>query len=541
MKISTYVTNKFINFTSINLAQPEKEKSDMLIFKMSEEKDNARLKSELLDVFDKHIKQEAEIKSRGIYYKSEVLQKMYLNFFEALENVKDITTEKLIEILDKTEPGNNELKEEYRYKTVSLEKTLTSAKDSQIKDFLNPPNTLVYKSDANEQEREQMSKKIQDLAESTKLKEREKNVLKGKGKGVSTKEIAEENGVSRTIINNLYNNAIAKIQNEQGLLPEKFNDIAESLINRYNLKIEKNEIINTFINNTNTLSKKPEKLFEYIEKTAALLKISPEDLITAELRQPALFLQKPETIFDNVSKTSKLLGTKFEDFTKAALKQPQLFYQKPETILGNINRTSKSLNIKSEDFTKAALKQPVLFCLKPETILKKLNNASKLLQITPEDFIQAAFKQPALFLQKPETIFDNVSKNSKLLGINPKDFTENALKMPQLFCLKPETLVKKVKIIQYYKKIQNKDSNKIVTSLQTDGKLYETILNYLVKKSDGLKTAIDKKNFVRYLSNSNRIYNFEIPNHEVAVDFVEFAKEFSDKNFGKQIFSFKIT
>ncbi len=104
MKISTYVIDKSINFTSINLAEQEKEKSDELIFKIREEKDKDKLKSELLDVFDKHIKKEAEIKSKGTYYLEDVLQKMYLNFFEALENVKDITTEKLVEILNKTKP-----------------------------------------------------------------------------------------------------------------------------------------------------------------------------------------------------------------------------------------------------------------------------------------------------------------------------------------------------------------------------------------------------------------------------------------------------
>ena len=59
-------------------------------------------------MFDKHIQKEAALKSKWTSF-DDYLQKMYLNFFEAIENIKNLTTQKLIDILDSTAPDKNKI------------------------------------------------------------------------------------------------------------------------------------------------------------------------------------------------------------------------------------------------------------------------------------------------------------------------------------------------------------------------------------------------------------------------------------------------
>ena len=141
---------------------------------------------------------------------------------------------------------------------------------------------------------------------------------------------------------------------------------------------------------------------------------------------------------------------------------------------------------------------------------------------------------------KSETIADNINRTAEILHLDIKEFTLSVLKQPPLFCQKPETMAKKVKIIQYYKQIQNKESDRMVIPTHSDGWLYENILNYLVRTADGRKFAIKKSEFIKYLKESREMYHFEIPANEVAKDFIKFALEFAEKNLGRQIFSFKI-
>ena len=103
MKISNS-TNNLINFGAINLKEKERIKSDELLSQIQSSTNKDRIKSGLLDIYDKHIQNEAAQKARGIYITDEVLQEMYLKFFEAIENIKDLTTGKLLEILNSTKP-----------------------------------------------------------------------------------------------------------------------------------------------------------------------------------------------------------------------------------------------------------------------------------------------------------------------------------------------------------------------------------------------------------------------------------------------------
>ena len=569
-------TSNFITFRAISLNEREKAKSDKLISELNTARNKEQVKSNLLKVFDKHIQNEATQKAGGLYYREDVLQKMYLEFLEIIESGKQFTTETLINVLNTMKPDKNEIKEVHQFGRSSLNERIRNDSKQTIEDKITYDKLPVYLRPATDKEREKYLKKIEELVDKAELTEREKKFLKEKISGKTFKQIAKEYDRGETLTQRIVHNAIAKIQDKSGVLPEMYNDFAEALISKYELNIPKDDIKKVLLNNTHLLAypqdtllqntdeiakllvidtkscakiaikrpqlfyTKPETLKNTITKTAMLLGIDIKAYTKAGLRRPTIFTQKPETIVKNIKEASMLFKIEPEIYTYAALRQPILFAQKPQTALKNITRTSMLLKIEPMNFINAALKTPQLFSQKPETIAKNIIEGAKLLNIEPEIYTKAALRQPPIFVLKPTTIAESIKRTANLLEIEPKNFIKTALKYPQLFCLKPESIVKKVRIIQYYNKIQNKNFNKITTSLQADSYLYEKILTYLVKKADGLRSIINRKEFREYLRKNNKTYHLEIPDNELAKEFIRFAEEFAKKNLGKQIFYFKI-
>ena len=569
-------TSDFITFRAISLNEREKAKSDKLISELNTARNKEQVKSNLLKVFDKHIQNEATQKAGGLYYREDVLQKMYLEFLEIIESGKQFTTETLINVLNTMKPDKNEIKEVHQFGRSSLNERIRNDSKQTIEDKITYDKLPVYLRPATDKEREKYLKKIEELVDKAELTEREKKFLKEKISGKTFKQIAKEYDRGETLTQRIVHNAIAKIQDKSGVLPEMYNDFAEALISKYELNIPKDDIKKVLLNNTHLLAypqdtllqntdeiakllvidtkscakiaikrpqlfyTKPETLKNTITKTAMLLGIDIKAYTKAGLRRPTIFTQKPETIVKNIKEASMLFKIEPEIYTYAALRQPILFAQKPQTALKNITRTSMLLKIEPKNFINAALKTPQLFSQKPETIAKNIVEGAKLLNIEPEIYTKAALRQPPIFVLKPTTIAESIKRTANLLEIEPKNFIKTALKYPQLFCLKPESIVKKVRIIQYYNKIQNKNFNKITTSLQADSYLYEKILTYLVKKADGLRSIINRKEFREYLRKNNKTYHLEIPDNELAKEFIRFAEEFAEKNLGKQIFYFKI-
>ena len=569
-------TSDFITFRAISLNEREKAKSDKLISELNTARNKEQVKSNLLKVFDKHIQNEATQKAGGLYYREDVLQKMYLEFLEIIESGKQFTTETLINVLNTMKPDKNEIKEVHQFGRSSLNERIRNDSKQTIEDKITYDKLPVYLRPATDKEREKYLKKIEELVDKAELTEREKKFLKEKISGKTFKQIAKEYDRGETLTQRIVHNAIAKIQDKSGVLPEMYNDFAEALISKYELNIPKDDIKKVLLNNTHLLAypqdtllqntdeiakllvidtkscakiaikrpqlfyTKPETLKNTITKTAMLLGIDIKAYTKAGLRRPTIFTQKPETIVKNIREASMLFKIEPEIYTYAALRQPILFAQKPQTALKNITRTSMLLKIEPMNFINAALKTPQLFSQKPETIAKNIIEGAKLLNIEPEIYTKAALRQPPIFVLKPTTIAESIKRTANLLEIEPKNFIKTALKYPQLFCLKPESIVKKVRIIQYYNKIQNKNFNKITTSLQADSYLYEKILTYLVKKADGLRSIINRKEFREYLRKNSKTYHLEIPDNELAKEFIRFAEEFSEKNLGKQIFYFKI-
>lgn len=185
-------SKNLISFSAISLNQEEKEKADTLIsqFQMSKNKD--KLKYDLLEIFDSHIQKDSVDKSKGIYYIEDFLQTMYLNFFEAIENIKELSTQRLVDILNSINPDKNELKEEYRRDMLSLATQVAKDRNLTIQDRITSDGLPVFQKFPSDEERKIYFDKIQKLVRKIDLSDKEKKWLEEKSRGKTFKQIAKE-------------------------------------------------------------------------------------------------------------------------------------------------------------------------------------------------------------------------------------------------------------------------------------------------------------------------------------------------------------
>lgn len=167
---------------------------------------------------------------------------------------------------------------------------------------------------------------------------------------------------------------------------------------------------------------------------------------------------------------------------------------------------------------------------------KKIDNTFVMEKLFKEDLS----KVPQIVLYKPQTLAANVNKTLKLLGVDIDTYKAALLKYPSTLSYTPETVYKKVKIVQYYKQIKGENMEQLWLPTYSDANIYERMLKFLIEKSDNKKKPINRAGFVKYLLAQDKIYNLKIPSNELAKEFIEFAKAFSENNLGKQIFKFKI-
>ena len=359
-----------------------------------------------------------------------------------------------------------------------------------------------------------------------------------------------------TINKNIESSAkIFNISKEQFLIiaskrPQLFSYNPETLDNKLKSLIElletpKEEIVKIIFKQPQLLTQNPKSFNKNIENSAILLKIPKTSFIKAGLKHSALLYQKPQTLNKNIESAAKIFNITKEEYIEAALKRPQLFSCLPETLNRNIEDTAKKLDITKEEYIKLALKRPQLFNIKPETVNKNVKTSAKLLSINKSEFIKAALKQSQLLYQKPETINKNTEASAKVFGMSKAAFVKMALKQPSLFFQNPETLAKKVKIINYSNKFNQKTKTAAPSGrsvLNSDEKLYKNILFQIMQKkifTSLTKTQVELK-LAEFLNSSKDVIAIEIPKFDYVEDFIKFAENFSRKVAGKNIFQFTV-
>ena len=151
-----------------------------------------------------------------------------------------------------------------------------------------------------------------------------------------------------------------------------------------------------------------------------------------------------------------------------------------------------------------------------------------------------------MFYLKYDTINENIESSARLLGISKKEMLENAIKSPQLFYMKPETLSAKSRIVRYYNRELKKNSQnlKLLTYIsKSESTLYKEMLFHLIRKSKILKNVTNSQietKLSEYANSSHDPLTFVIPKADFIQSFLEFARNYSIKTTGKNIFNFVV-
>lgn len=525
-------------FKSISLNQEETHNTEIWLNKLNNPTTKAQAKKELFNIFDKHLKAESVKKAGKLFYKDDVLQKLYLIFVETLENIPELKTDKLLEILNNTKPDKEDIQEKYRKGTYSLDNNVNFDSKLTYIEGLTEDKVLKPLSQPSPEERNNNLKIIKEQA--VILTPREQELIEQRAKGKKYKEIIETSTISINHLRLQLKKAMAKMQHKNNNLPEIYESFANDLISTLDLKIDKDAAISLLIKKPALLDQKIPTLNKNMITVMELLNIDKETCLKAVLKNPVLLIQNPKTIFKNFNTAAKLLEIDLKTYTNAAIKQPALFHSSPETVFTNIKTTAQKLGIETKTYTKAALKQPQLFYQNPETIYKNISTTAEKLGLDLKTMIKIAISQPQTFYKKPETILSRVEETAQLIGIDTATLIKKAIKQPVLLHQKPEVIAKKINIVKYYRKIQGRQSSKISYYTMPINNLYYKILAHLVKRHDHLKKAYRNDDLVKYLKSQNKIYKFTIPEDSLANEFIKCAQEFSQSKFGKQIFKFVI-
>lgn len=498
------------SFGVIKLTPEDKDKSEELIKRINSSPIDSKLKDtfamELYDVFEPYIEKEGRQKAKKSYVVEEVISDIKIKFWEFIKQITNkMSLENLIEKIDEYKPHKTSLRPDYG-REKSLDVPIKRGFKKTFKDNLTYDDMPIPLSPPDEKEVAEARNELEKILSATKLSKKGRSRLLKKSRGLSYRTIAKEEGVCASDIRNSVVSSILRLQNDN-----------------------------------NSLSPKNKRRIENLAKE---LNVSYRDMINAVLRNIQLISHSPETVRENVEKASKLFGVSKEELIKSAIRQPSLFSQRPETLNKNAETSSKLFGISKEEFVKAAINQPNLFYQNPETLNKNIETSSKLLGVSREKFIQAAIRCPSLICHKTETINKNIETSSLLFGLPREKFIQSAIKSPVLFCYNSETLYKKSKILNYYKKLQNKSDNKLKITLISYDKLYNNILVFLLKKNyypklTRLKIKENLPELLKNIINNAHKVEFEIPEDDVVQDFVAFCEKYSMKTFGENIFKIR--
>ncbi len=208
----------------------------------------------------------------------------------------------------------------------------------------------------------------------------------------------------------------------------------------------------------------------------------------------------------------------------------------------NVSAKSVGLTVK-----KAILQIQNKYGILPPELLKRVKIISKFLGCSEKDLIKAGITSPGLFYKSIENYEKNIREMSDFLGCTKEKYIEKYITNSGVLCTKPETLEKRIKIENYYKKVKNKQGKNVIRR-ESEKALYNKILAYLIKKysKNNPKVNIinirqfDLGNFLKASPKLNKTFCYEIPDDEIAPEFIKYVQDTSVEAIGKNLFKFKI-
>ncbi len=491
MKIN--IINNSINptYKSIELKPQDKQKAEEYINGIISNKtfnpDRKQSSIALYKLFFPYISEEGNNYVTRRYPIEDVISDIKVRFWEFLYEIKPKNTvEDLIDYINQYKPFTSLLKP-YQ-ETKNLEDNVFGNKKLRYMDRLTERDIPEPQSESEiEKAKRELEEQIQNAEMSPAVKRRIRQI----GKGLSRKELAAKEGISKRTVENSLKQGVLLIQSQKDKISgenrRSIYNVAKSLGIDFNqalamalakieilsfnpdvlaknlaeeakiFDIEKKEFMNIVFKNPVIITRSPETINKNMESSAKLLGISKSDFIKMALKQTPLITQKPETLNKNVEKLANLLGVPKSTFVKLTFKNPELLYRSPKSLSKNVDKVSKIFKISKETFIKAANRQPQLLYLKPETLNKNVETAAKLLNVPKTDYINSALKQPELLYRKPQSVASNIEKFVNLFDIAKSYIVNIALKQPQLFYLNPETLNKNVENSARLLNISKKD------------------------------------------------------------------------------------
>ncbi len=531
---------KKTGFKKAQIVKADREVALKLLQNISQQPTSSVLENnqiELWNIFSKFFQEKINKYSSNYVSKNDYLQSLNLKFFELLNDIKEkkLFPDDFMKIIEDTGPNLNDKINQ----TFFLEEPVCRGSRLTYMDKLTPDFLPMYPSSRSPMELNAIKKRFSTVLNKSHLNEKEENVIKEKGSGKTLKDIASQKGVSTAAIRIKLLSGIAKIQQQNEKLPIEYKKMAQDLKMRYKLTLSVDKIIEQIIKKSYHF-KYSENIFENIEKASKLLDISEKEYANMIVKFFELSIQNPETINNRVNEISKGLNISRESFIKAANFHPQILCYKPDFFKKQVLEASNLLNITQEKYIKACLTKPCLFCMKPEKIKQNIEEASILLNISQDKFIESCLKKPDTFYLKPETIYDNISRYMQITGLSKEQIVEKALKNPALIARDPKRIQKNMKINNFYQIIRGENTRTVI-GFDSIEQLYKSILIYLVKKELKGQFHVNQKNFIEAINKfPNKNFHFELPEHEITEDFIQYVKDFFEKNCKNNTYTFKI-
>ena len=129
-----------------------------------------------------------------------------------------------------------------------------------------------------------------------------------------------------------------------------------------------------------------------------------------------------------------------------------------------------------------------------------------------------------------------------MISVTEQAFIKEALKRPSLFCFNPESINKKIDKYKFYTKVSGKELENFTRIIRNKSdEFFERSLFYFIKKDLGNKRDILRGNFVEKIQNHpDKIFTFDLPQHECTEEFIQYVKDFFAKNIGTENYKFII-
>lgn len=301
--------------------------------------------------------------------------------------------------------------------------------------------------------------------------------------------------------------------------------------------------IKTALKSPQILVTKPETLAQKVNELSLAFDAPKSAVIKAFLHIPSFFTQDTQRLIKNIEIISKEFGLDPKDYKKAALVQPSICILKPETIFANVQAIAKELDIDVKQLAKLYLRQPQLFIQSPETIKSNLEGYQKYLKIPKETLKELVLKSTAFLYQRPDTNIKHIEQSAKYMEISTEEFIKKGMKNPVMFSMNPETIKRRIDIVDFFKLIKGKPSDRKVYTSEAEPKQFARILKQMIRINN--KVILPEKNITenvtKYIAeNADKIFEFKLPEHYLAEDFIKFVDDLSIKTTGRKIFKFII-